>query len=72
MYGFGWNVGEIRGHRHLSHCGAHQTGFTSHIGRFPDDGLTVIVLTNARHANPSRIAAHLAGLCDPRFARAEQ
>jgi CubicO group peptidase (beta-lactamase class C family) len=71
-YGFGWNVGEIRGHRYLSHGGAHQTGFTSHIGRFPDDGLTVIVLTNARHANPGRIAVHVVELCDPRLARAEQ
>jgi CubicO group peptidase (beta-lactamase class C family) len=41
-YGFGWEVGELRGHRRISHSGITGTEYT----RFPDDGLTVIVLTN--------------------------
>ncbi len=41
-YGFGWFVGERRGHRWITHGGI--TG--TEVSRFPDDGLTVIVLTN--------------------------
>jgi CubicO group peptidase (beta-lactamase class C family) len=41
-YGFGWFVDERRGHRWISHAGI--TG--TELSRFPDDGLTVIVLTN--------------------------
>lgn len=41
-YGFGWGVDERRGHRLISHTGITGTEYS----RFPDDGLTVIVLTN--------------------------
>jgi D-alanyl-D-alanine carboxypeptidase len=41
-YGFGWVVSEWRGHRWISHSGI--TG--TELSRFPDDGLTVVVLTN--------------------------
>ena len=41
-YGFGWIVDERRGHRMISHQGI--TG--TELSRFPDDGLTVVVLTN--------------------------
>jgi CubicO group peptidase (beta-lactamase class C family) len=41
-YGLGWFVDERRGHRWISHAGI--TG--TELSRFPDDGLTVIVLTN--------------------------
>ena len=41
-YGFGWFVDERRGHRWISHTGI--TG--TELSRFPDDGLTVVVLTN--------------------------
>lgn len=41
-YGFGWQVDERRGHRMISHTGITGTEYT----RFPDDHLTVIVLTN--------------------------
>jgi D-alanyl-D-alanine carboxypeptidase len=42
LYGFGWFVDERRGHRWISHTGL--TG--TELSRFPDDGLTVVVLTN--------------------------
>jgi CubicO group peptidase (beta-lactamase class C family) len=45
-YGFGWMLGESNGHKRIHHGGAWQ-GFTSYIDRYPDDGLTVIVLMNA-------------------------
>jgi len=41
-YGFGWFVTERRGHRLIEHPGITGTQFS----RFPDDHLTVIVLTN--------------------------
>jgi len=41
-YGFGWFVTERRGHRLIEHTGITGTQFS----RFPDDHLTVIVLTN--------------------------
>lgn len=44
-YGFGWRVGEIRGHRFVMHGGG-TPGFSSHLLRLPNDRLTVIVLTN--------------------------
>jgi D-alanyl-D-alanine carboxypeptidase len=45
-YGFGWFASERRGHRWITHTGITGTEFS----RFPDDGLTVIVLTNlGRH-----------------------
>jgi D-alanyl-D-alanine carboxypeptidase len=41
-YGFAWGVMEERGHRVISHTGITGTEYT----RYPDDQLTVIVLTN--------------------------
>jgi hypothetical protein len=52
-YGFGWDIGDANGHRRIEHGGAWQ-GFTCDISRFPDDSLTVVVLTNldSGHARP--------------------
>jgi D-alanyl-D-alanine carboxypeptidase len=65
VYGLGWGVGAVNGHRTVGHSGAHATGFTSAIIRFRDDNLSIIVLTNSRSADPSAIAKHIAGLCNP-------
>lgn len=62
-YGLGWMIDAVNGHRCVEHGGG-IPGFTTHILRFPDDGLTVIVLTNTI-ANPAKIAAHIAGLVNP-------
>jgi D-alanyl-D-alanine carboxypeptidase len=49
-YGLGWVVDERRGHRMISHTGI--TG--TELSRFPDDALTVVVLTNlGRTLSPS-------------------
>jgi len=51
-YGFGWFVSERRGHPWIWHTGI--TG--TELSRFPDDGLTVVVLTNlGRWVGPSRV-----------------
>ncbi|MDQ3180205.1 MAG: beta-lactamase family protein [Acidobacteriota bacterium] len=41
-YGFGWEIGDRIGHRMITHKGITGVEYT----RFPDDKLTVIVLTN--------------------------
>src|SRR5260370_17727348 len=55
-----------KGHKVIEHSGAWQ-GFTTHIARYVDDKLTVVVLTNldAGHAQPSKIAHNIAGLYVP-------
>ena len=58
-YGYGWQTGELRGHRYLGHGGGIH-GFSSFILRLVQDKLTVIVLINSG-ANPQSIAASVAG-----------
>jgi CubicO group peptidase (beta-lactamase class C family) len=66
-YGFGWAREQVNGHTLIEHGGAWQ-GFTSHIGRYVDDRLTVVVLTNLAGANPGAIGKHVAGLYLPALA----
>jgi len=65
-YGFAWDITEINGHRLLEHGGAWQ-GFTAHYSRYPDDHLSVIVLTNLDedHSDPGIIAHEIAALYIP-------
>jgi hypothetical protein len=65
-YGFAWIIGDQNGHKRIEHGGAWQ-GFTCRISRYPDDGLTVVVLTNleAGYSNPGVIAHVVAGLVNP-------
>ena len=46
-YGYGWFINKNFGHRSVSHGGLHPLGYTSHLERYPEDGLTIIVLSNA-------------------------
>ncbi len=62
-YGFGWRVGEVRGHRVIEHAGAWQ-GFTSNISRYVDDRLTVAALANLAGVPCDRISHEVAGLYD--------
>ncbi len=67
-YGYGWGLGEMAGHRKLSHGGG-INGFSTMIGRYPDDRLAVIVLANTAGAPAggieSRIAKVMLGIEDP-------
>jgi CubicO group peptidase (beta-lactamase class C family) len=65
-YGFAWFIGAQDGHKRIEHGGAWQ-GFTCRISRYPDDSLTVVVLTNleAGYSNPGVIAHVVAGLVNP-------
>ena len=66
-YGFGWNLEPQAGHRCFGHGGA-TSGFSASIQRFPEDQLSVIVLTNSDELNVATILAkkvadlYLAGL----------
>jgi len=59
-YGFGWAIGDVEGHREINHSGGHATGFTSHLGIYPEDRLAVVVLVNRGGANPGAIARRVA------------
>ena len=58
-YGFGWFIEEKKGHCVIGHSGAWQ-GFKTHISRYVDDKLTVVVLANLSEADPGKIAEHVA------------
>lgn len=66
-YGFGWQLGELAGHRVIRHGGG-INGFSTMIARYPDERLAVIVLSNtagpfaARTAD--RIARQILGIDD--------
>jgi len=50
-YGFGWRIDEYRGMRHLHHGGS-WVGFRSHITRYPDVGLSIVILANRSDVEP--------------------
>ena len=60
-YAFGWSVDRVAGQVVQQHGGSWQ-GFKTHIARYPEAGLTVIVLANLEQAQPHKftdaIAAH--------------
>lgn len=66
-YGFGWALREVRGHRIIEHGGAWQ-GFKSHIARFVNDRLTVVVFANSIQTNQGRLAHGVAALYIPEVA----
>ncbi len=61
LYGFGWFLDPYRGHRRYSHYGE-TVGFRTAIQRFPDDGLTVIVLANRSEVDAPALAESVAGV----------
>jgi CubicO group peptidase (beta-lactamase class C family) len=60
-YGYGYRVNNLFNHRHATHGGGIE-GFRTSIDRFPDDRVTVIVLSNYEGANSGRIARDLAAV----------
>jgi CubicO group peptidase (beta-lactamase class C family) len=68
-YGFGWQLDSLDGHWSVHHGGS-LPGFRAEMARFPNDSLTVIVLTNADGANPNQIARSVARIYLSTAARA--
>ncbi len=64
-YGFGWFVDTWQGHRRIYHNGSSFNGGRTIICRFPDDGISVIVLTNGGTPDLKRLANGIAGFHVP-------
>jgi CubicO group peptidase (beta-lactamase class C family) len=59
-YGFGWFLDPWKGRARMWHYGE-TSGFRTAIQRFPDDGLTVIVLANRADVDAAALALRIAG-----------
>ena len=53
-YAAGLSVGSFEGVREVSHSGA-TGGYRTWLGRYPDQGVSVVVLCNAANANPTAL-----------------
>jgi CubicO group peptidase (beta-lactamase class C family) len=61
-YGFGWFLGPWQGHANIGHSGS-TAGFSASFQRFPEAGLTVILLTNSDEFDiATRLAREIAEL----------
>jgi len=63
-YGFGWYITTTNGRNVVYHGGRWQ-GFTSHIARYTDDKLTIILLNNLADTPHLQITKNVAGICIP-------
>ncbi|HWS98848.1 MAG TPA: serine hydrolase [Pyrinomonadaceae bacterium] len=61
IYGYGWNITSSFDRKEIRHAGLN-FGFAAHIKRFPDDKVTVIVLSNNQTADAGRVAADLSAV----------
>jgi CubicO group peptidase (beta-lactamase class C family) len=73
-YGYGLAIGNLENRRKISHGGG-INGFSTQLSHYPDDDLTVVVLTNTTSAHPgaleSRIARAVLGLPERRVTPVE-
>jgi CubicO group peptidase (beta-lactamase class C family) len=60
-YAYGWGVGKQLEHNSMSHSGGIY-GFSAYIVRFPDDKLTVVVLSNVQNMGSQKIATALSAI----------
>jgi CubicO group peptidase (beta-lactamase class C family) len=60
-YGYGWIISERQGHRVVRHGGGGD-GFVAVLERYPDDAVTVIVLSNRDTTDVGTIASEIAVL----------
>jgi D-alanyl-D-alanine carboxypeptidase len=58
-YGFGWFVDTLRGHRHVHHDGG-VPGFVAQFHRFPDDGVSVVLMANVGNRDITDLALQVA------------
>lgn len=61
FYGYGWMITQQSGHRLIKH-GGRIPGFTAHLARYPDDQVTIIILSNWDRLNPIEMNDELAGI----------
>ncbi|HJS51291.1 MAG TPA: serine hydrolase [Pyrinomonadaceae bacterium] len=60
-YAYGWNVGKRGNRRSISHGGGIY-GFATQLARFPDDKVTVVVLSNVEGASAGAVANNLSAI----------
>jgi CubicO group peptidase (beta-lactamase class C family) len=60
LYGFGWFLDSYQGHARNYHDGGTQ-GFRTTIQRFPEDHLTIVILSNRTDLNPNELSLKVAG-----------
>jgi len=60
-YGFGWRIDDYNGHKRLHHSGS-TSGFRNFMQRFPEEKLTIIVLTNRAEPDVAPLAEKIADL----------
>jgi CubicO group peptidase (beta-lactamase class C family) len=60
-YGFGWFLNPYQGHKRMWHYGE-TVGFRTTIQRFPDDGVTIIILANRSDLVPAELALKVANV----------
>ncbi len=60
-YGFGWRIDEYQGRKRYHHSGS-TSGFRNFMQQFPDERLTVIVLTNRAEPDVAPLAERIADL----------
>lgn len=58
-YGYGWGIGKLGTHQVISHGGG-INGFSTDIKRFPDDRVTIIVLSNNEDGKAGLVARNVA------------
>jgi len=63
-YGLGWFIDSVNNHLRVHHDGG-VPGFRSDFERYPDDKLSVIVLTNVGSVNAERMAQNIAAFYMP-------
>lgn len=64
QYGFGWYLDAYKGRQRTWHTGS-TTGFRTVIERFPEEGLTVIILCNRDDLQPKKLVEQVAELYRP-------
>ncbi|MDX2150987.1 MAG: serine hydrolase domain-containing protein [Bryobacteraceae bacterium] len=57
-YAYGWGIRKEQGRAVQAHSGG-INGFSTHLARFPDDGVLVVVLSNVENAAAGRVAGDL-------------
>lgn len=60
-YGFGWRLDAYRGHARTAHSGS-WVGFRTAFTRYPDLGLTIVILSNRSDYDPSKASDRVADL----------
>jgi CubicO group peptidase (beta-lactamase class C family) len=60
-YGYGWMITQQSGHRLIEH-GGRIPGYTAYLARYPDDRLTIIVLSNWDRLNPMELNDELSAM----------